>query len=324
MFRRIGEVFIVCYLRIGIHFERINSARLGQPVINPRISAQAEYTVDAFRQPLEFPFAPRLQLRRHCFEADLLLVLHVPFYFSGGDGRRAVGKVFNDQLPGRVRLQILVPDDADVNFAPLDVLLDYRRRHVLPVDELHALLEFLVVADNRSLGYADRAFVAHRLNNQRVYQPPGRLDFSVRREDGEAGHAYAVVRQNLIGQSLVARQRQPARVAARVFLLHQLQEADHVLVEVWIAVELFEQVEGHVRLTLLDGVADHAELATHPDRPHLVPHVTECGDNVILCPPLFLLLALHTVERFRLDQIFAHQHNDAQFSFSFSAHNAIL
>src|SRR5262249_23210531 len=156
------------------------------------------------------------------------------------------------------------------------------RRQVLPVDELHALLELLVVADDRSLGYADRAFVAHRLDNQRVYQPPGRLHFSVRGEDGEARRAYAVVRQNLIAQSLVARQRQPARVAAGVFLLHQLQETDHVLVEVGVAVELFEQVEGHVRLTHLDGLAYHAEFATHPDRPDLVPHVTERGDNVIL------------------------------------------
>ena len=48
MFRRIGEIFIARDLRIGVRLERVNSAVLGQPVINPRITAEAEYAVDAF------------------------------------------------------------------------------------------------------------------------------------------------------------------------------------------------------------------------------------------------------------------------------------
>ena len=58
MLGRISEILVMRYLRVGIHFERIDSAILGQAVINPRVSVQAENSIDALRQPLELFFPP--------------------------------------------------------------------------------------------------------------------------------------------------------------------------------------------------------------------------------------------------------------------------
>ena len=57
-------------------------------------------------------------------------------------------------------MQALIADDANVNFAAGNVLLGDGVRLGLAMDELNALGKLFVVVDDRSAGYADRAFFA--------------------------------------------------------------------------------------------------------------------------------------------------------------------
>ena len=92
------------------------------------------------------------------------------------------------------------------------------------------------------------------------------------RIDDKLGRQNAVVGQDLLAQRLVVRQHQAARIAAGVRLPQQLQVADDVLVVEGDAVELFEQVEGDVRLPLFDFLADLAQVVRDAQRPHVVAH----------------------------------------------------
>src|SRR2546422_5762108 len=60
------------------------------------------------------------------------------------------------QLNERQHLEPLVPQQARVQLAPLDQLLDDRSLLELLVDELHPLREIVVVLHHRGLGDADR------------------------------------------------------------------------------------------------------------------------------------------------------------------------
>ncbi len=88
----------------------------------------------------------RIELCRFRFQTDLLLIFDIPFNFAGSDVRRAFGQIGHYQFPGRIGLQLMVSDDSDIDFAPFDVFLGNCSRPVLPVDEVNALLELLVVA----------------------------------------------------------------------------------------------------------------------------------------------------------------------------------
>jgi hypothetical protein len=59
-----------------------------------------------------------------------------------------------------------------------------------------------------------------------------------------------VIGEELLRQRLVPGQEQPARIAARVGQLQQLEVADDVLIEDRDVVEPFEEVEGDLRLPL--------------------------------------------------------------------------
>src|SRR5882724_13634590 len=54
MFRRVSEVLLMRDLGIWIHLKHIHAASLRQPVVDPRIPAQTENPVNAFREPFEF------------------------------------------------------------------------------------------------------------------------------------------------------------------------------------------------------------------------------------------------------------------------------
>ena len=68
------------------------------------------------------------------------------------------------------------------------------------------------------------------------------------RNTANSGTGMPVVGQQLLRQRLVARQHQPARIAAGVGQPQQLEMADDVLIEDRDVVEALEQVEGDVRL----------------------------------------------------------------------------
>src|SRR6185295_14438446 len=87
------------------------------------------------------------------------------------------------------------------------------------------------------------------------------LDLPARLEDGEPRYGQAMISEDLLGQRLVARQGQAARIAPGILLLAQLQVTDHVLVEEWQVVELLDQVEDNVRRAACDSSADDGKIA---------------------------------------------------------------
>ena len=105
------------------------------------------------------------------------------------------------------------------------------------------------------------------------------------RKTSKSGTVDAVIRQQLLRQRLVARQQQPARVAAGVGQLQQLEMADDVLIEDRHVVEAFEQVEGDVRLPLFGRAADVAEVVVDAERAHLVAEAAQRRDDVELGAP---------------------------------------
>ena len=80
----------------------------------------------------------------------------------------------------------------------------------------------------------------------------GRRTIRLAREHREVGERHAVVREHLLGERLVAREHQAARVAAGVRHLQQLEVGHHVRVPDRDVVEGLDQVEGDLRLPVLD------------------------------------------------------------------------
>jgi hypothetical protein len=91
-----------------------------------------------------------------------------------------------------------------------------------------------------------------------------------------------MVVQDLFRQRLVAGDHQSARIAARVRDLNQLEIADHVLVKHRFAPEFLQQVEDNVRLELFQRLAQRRHVVVEPERPHLVIHLAQGRDHVIL------------------------------------------
>ena len=87
---------------------------------------------------------------------------------------------------------------------------------------------------------------------------------------GELRGGDAVILQQLLGQRLVARQQQSARVAAGVGLAHQLEERHHVLIVGDDAVELLQQIEDDVRFPVGDGAAQLRQAVEHAEAAHLM------------------------------------------------------
>ena len=94
------------------------------------------------------------------------------------------------------------------------------------------------------------------LDDQRKSEPRRPLHLAADRKHGELRHRDAVIMQELLRQRLAARDDHAARIASGIRHLQQLEVAHDILVEDHLAVELLQQVEHHVRLPVLDRVAD--------------------------------------------------------------------
>ena len=92
--------------------------------------------------------------------------------------------------------------------------------------------------------------------------------------------------QQLLRERLVAREHEPARVAAGVGNAEQLQVGDDVLVEDRHVLEVFEQVEDDVGSEVLDRGADDAEIGADALRLHVVAERAERLQHVVLGLPL--------------------------------------
>ena len=131
-------------------------------------------------------------------------------------------------------------------------------------------------------------------------------------EHGELRRGDAVELQQLLGQGLVAREQQPARVAAGVGLAHQLEEGHDVLVVGADAVEFLQQVEDDVRLPVGDGAAHLGEAVEDPQAAHLVAGLAQGGDDVVLGAPLLDFLFGVAFQGLRRHQARVHHDEGAQ------------
>src|SRR5262245_15021356 len=121
-----------------------------------------------------------------------------------------------------------------------------------------------------------------------------------------------MIAEDLLCQGLVMSEGQTSRVATGVWLLHELQETDDVLVIKSIAMELFQQVEGDLRLMLFNGFADCAQIASQTDGVDFVTEPLERSDHVPLCLPGKYLRWRKPVDACRWHQIFVDQHDNPQ------------
>ena len=140
----------------------------------------------------------------------------------------------------------------------------------------------------------------------------GTLHGTALRKDGKGRHLEAVVGENLLGQRLVARQRQPARIAAGICLLAQLEIADDVRVEMADAAELLDQVESDVRFVRVDRAADGGKIVRHAYREYLVAEALDGVANVKLRLAQFALLLAEILEIALRQQLLVSQHDDSQ------------
>jgi hypothetical protein len=81
----------------------------------------------------------------------------------------------------------------------------------------------------------------------------------------------SVVREHFLRQRLVAGEQKSPRVATRVGSSLKLQVSDDVCIEDCLISELFEQIEHHVRLEILDRRPKWRQLIAQPDQDDFVP-----------------------------------------------------
>src|SRR5262245_60020207 len=309
---RLGEVLPVGELRVRVGLEDVDLALGIEPQVDARVAAQLEHAIDALAEVLDLAEQRVGQsLGDARLDAVPRPIRRVPLHLLGGDARGLLVRLREQQLPDGENLQPGVTEDADVELAAVDVALDDRVGAQALVDEGDALGHLVVVVDERFLRDARGAFLGERLHDERELEPSRPPHSAAHAEDGELGHRDAMVGQQLLRDALVARQHEAARVAAGVRHAEQLEVADDVLVVDRDVVEVLEQVEHRLRLELVQGVADHAQVAAHPEALHLVPQLPERADDVELGLPFHLgdVDALHVV---RGNQRFVHEGQQAQ------------
>jgi hypothetical protein len=181
------------------------------------------------------------------------------------------------------------------------------------VHELDPLLELLVAGHERCLRDAERGLLVERLDHERVGQLGRLADLLADRKHREARHADAVIGEQLLGQALVARQHQSARVAAGVALAQQLEVADDVLVVDRDLLEVDEQIEGDVRLELGERPLDRAEVVADAQLERLVAELLEPLDHVELGAEVGDLFARYAAQAVGRHQLLVHEHEDSTF-----------
>src|SRR5213594_4751321 len=119
---RISEVLIFGNLRVGIRFQQVALAVRRHSIIEPRVAAETQMPVNTFRQQKDIPLQFGREIGRFGNEADFFLIIRVPFETACRDIQCPFRKVVDHQFPGRIRLQLPIADNPDINFAPSDVL----------------------------------------------------------------------------------------------------------------------------------------------------------------------------------------------------------
>ena len=181
------------------------------------------------------------------------MIRPTPFDSFGRNPAGVLRQLVHDQLPDRQDVDLPIAHHSDIELAPFDVLLDEGASPYARVDEVDALLEFVVILDNGRLRDPERRLFGHRFDNEGKGQPLGPFDLPPLRHHHEIRERDAMEREQLLRQDFVARQHQPPRVTAGVRHVQQFQIRHDVLVVYRHPIELFEQIEGDVRFPVFYG-----------------------------------------------------------------------
>src|SRR5213075_3132657 len=111
----------------------------------------------------------------------------------------------------------------------------------------------------------DRAFFAQGFDQDRKPQPLRPYHPMSLRKHSKSRHCDAMVRKDLFREGLVARERQASSIASRIRLSQKFEVAHHMLVEQGIAIKIFKQIEGNVRLKFLTCLLNDSKIARHAD-----------------------------------------------------------
>ena len=106
-----------------------------------------------------------------------------------------------------------------------------------------------------------------------------------------------MIGEQLLRERLAAREHEAARIASRVRDADELEVRHDVVIEGGVPLELFEQVEHHVRLDLGDGVANRLQIVLHAERLHLVSEGAQAAHDVELGAPRECVLVRVPLER---------------------------
>ena len=120
-------------------------------------------------------------------DAAALLIIGIVLGPLGGDRPVAVRHIAELQLPDRQHAQAVVAEDADIDFAALDVLLGDGGGADPFMDEADALGELVVGIDDGGLRDAVGAVLDQTLDDQRQRQTRRTLDLAALRKHGEGG-----------------------------------------------------------------------------------------------------------------------------------------
>ena len=183
--------------------------------------------------------------------------------------------------------------------------------------------EFRIISDHGRLGDSDGTFFNHRFHEQRKSQPARADDLLPHRKNCKSGHGDSMVGKDLFRQRFVVGKRQPAWIAAGVWLLQQFQITDDVLIEQRLAFEVFQKVKGNVWFVFFAGFCNHREIASETDRHDVVSHRFEGGDDVVLRSPGLLFFFDAVGDRIRRHEFLRNEDDDPELGFGSESHNGI-
>jgi len=171
-----------------------------------------------------------------------------------------------------------VAEDADVELAAFDVLLDEGGTVELVLDQPRPFQHLLLAMDDGARVDAYRSAARAGLDDHRERKLLTQLEFATLR-DHERGRADAVVADDLLGQRLVLPQVQSVRTGAGVAHLEQIEEGSDVDVLAVVAGVRLGQVEDQIRWAARE--TEQAFLALQRVKEGLVPQLLERIEHLL-------------------------------------------
>jgi hypothetical protein len=198
--------------------------------------------------------------RKLVLQAPALAIFFIPLGAVGGD-LRLVGRDFpEEELANRKNLQAMIPEDAHVELASLNVFFGDDIVVVLLVDELDAFLELVVILDKGRLRDAEGGLLLERLHQDGKLEARRTRDPLAARDGHKVRHMDAVIAENFFGDAFVFAERQAGRAAAGERQPLHFQEGNDILVEGAVVLELIGEVEDDVRLEVLELLPHEVEI----------------------------------------------------------------